>query len=332
MCSMTNENNTITLAIDLMGGDNNPITRLQAVHRFVERHQEVQIKLFVTSRFSIKQQQELSTLNPRIEVIVTEQAVAMDASPLQFFKQKQTSSMSLAIKSLADGEADIALTAGNTAAVVAFARSWLAPLEASDRPALATIIPGEPKPSLLLDVGATLDYRADDLLRLAQLGSMAATRYLDCGDKPSVALLNVGMEHLKGSDTIQQADRLLNKSDLNYLGFCEGNHLFNGHADVICCDGFVGNITLKACEGLLHWVSQQAQATDKPKSSGWFARLANKQTTTEPSPKLNANQYNGALLLGLNGCVVKAHGNSDGDSFYAAIKKALTYIKGWNQK
>lgn len=325
---MTGKNSKIKLAIDLMGGDNEPTERLRAVRRFAEQNPQVPIKLFVTSQFAVKRQKKLSNLGSTVEIITTEQAVAMDASPLQFFKQKQNSSMSLAIKSLADGVAEVALTAGNTAAVVAFSRSWLTPEEASDRPALATVIPGEPKSSLLLDVGATLDYCADDLLRLAQLGSVAATHYLDCEEMPRIALLNVGIEHLKGNDTIQQADRLLKKSDLNYIGFCEGNHLFSGYADVICCDGFVGNVTLKACEGLLQWV---AQSNTQAGSSNRFCRFISGKSITK-SPKLNTNQYNGALLLGLKACVVKAHGSSDEDSFYAAIKKALTYAQGRKQK
>ena len=182
------------------------------------------------------------------------------------------------------------------------------------------MLPGIPKPSLFLDIGATLEYRAEDLYELAELGAEVAPKLLNCGEHPEVALLNVGTEHIKGHDTVQQADRLLQESDLNYVGFCEGTHLFKGYSDVICCDGFVGNITLKACEGLMHQINHNKQKLK------WWQKIFYQFNDVNFSPA----QYNGALLLGLDGLVVKAHGNSDQNGFYHAMIKTAEYIQKLN--
>ncbi len=306
-----------------MGGDKDPLHRLDAVTLFVRNHKSISFQLFVEEGFYSAHLEFFKNISERIHVVKTPQQVVMFDTPFHVLKHKRDSSMSLAVKSVADGVSDAIVTAGNTGALVAFAKTWLTPSAEIDRPALATILPGYPKSTLLLDVGATLDYRADDLFDLAQLGAQAAKKLLDCGDSPEVALLNVGTEHMKGNDTVQQADRLLQDSGLNYIGFCEGTHLFEGFADVICCDGFVGNITLKACEGMMTLMSQSSENMGNSRLTKLFKNFM----ASISGLNFNPSQYNGALLLGLDACVVKSHGNCDSKGFYAAIERAVAYLE-----
>ncbi len=304
------------IAVDLMGGDQSPLTRLRAVSKFSQAFRDFHLQLFVAERF-VEQHRDvfLAVDQDHISLVTTSETISMSESPLLALRKKRASSLSLAIKAVADSSAQGMLTAGNSGALVAFAKSWLPMVAGIERPALATILPGEPKQTLFLDVGATLEYQAEDLFTLAELGTQLAPGLLACDQNPEVALLNVGTEHIKGHDTVQQADRLLAESDLNYLGFCEGTHLFKGYADVICCDGFVGNITLKACEGLL----QSLQAKQR---LSWWQKLFGQ----DKDVNFNPAQYNGALLLGLEGLVVKAHGNSDETGFYHALVRTAGYI------
>ncbi len=308
------------IAVDIMGGDDDPLGRLHAVKKFIAQYPGFTINLFLNQANFNKNKNHFENLPSHVNTIIAEHDISMDESPLLALRKKKLSSLSMAIKAVADKQADAVVTAGNSGALVAFAKYWLKSNFPIERPALATVIPGSPKPTLLLDIGATLEYRADDLYALAELGATMAPALLGCGEGPEVALLNVGTEHIKGHDTVQQADRLLQESELNYLGFCEGSHLFKGYADVICCDGFVGNITLKACEGLL----QQLQPK---KPLNWWQKLCLKWFGQFNDVNFNPAQYNGALLLGLDGLVVKAHGNSDQTEFFHALVRTADYIK-----
>ncbi|MGJ8664357.1 MAG: phosphate acyltransferase [Marinicella sp.] len=303
------------IAVDLMGGDDDPLGRLRAVKKFKASHAEINLTLFLNTAFLESHKAHFNQLPTGIDVVTSEQAISMAESPLIALRKKRLSSMSMSIKAVADKQADAVLTAGNSGALVAFAKYWLKSNATIERPALATVLPGKPKSTLLLDIGATLEYRADDLYALAELGVQMAQQFLPCQGQPEVALLNVGTEHIKGHDTVQQADRLLQDSELNYLGFCEGTHLFNGFADVVCCDGFVGNITLKACEGLLHQIYGKQQLP-------WWKKMFCQFNDANFNPA----QYNGAILLGLEGLVIKAHGNSDEVGFYHALVKTAAYI------
>ncbi len=312
-----------TIAVDLMGGDHDPAKRLKAVDVFAGKQKTCLIKLFVDERYYKKNESGFHQKGKdNIHVVQTPQCVAMDEKPLHALKYKKDSSLSLAIKAVADGAADAILTAGNTAALVVLAKAWLQSVNDIDRPALATVLPGYPKPTLLLDVGATLDYRADDLFNLARLGDAAAKQLLSCSDRPEIAILNVGTEHVKGNDTVRQADRLLQDSEFNYIGFCEGNHLFEGYADVVCCDGFVGNAVLKACEGMMDLIFKNDTHLFVNSSKNPIKKLF----SVFRGFKFNPSQYNGALLLGLNACVMKSHGKSDSNGFLAALQKTWEYI------
>ncbi len=311
------------IAIDLMGGDHDPLGRLRAVKKFKAAYPQFAIKLFVNQDHFNKNHGDYQNLPNNVTIITAEHSISMDESPLIALRKKRLSSLSMAVKAVADDQADVVLTAGNSGALVAFAKYWLKSLAPIERPALATVLPGFPKPTLLLDVGAMLEYNAGDLYGLAEIGAQVAPHLLNCGDNPEVALLNVGTEHIKGHDTVQQADRLLQESELNYLGFCEGTHLFKGYADVICCDGFVGNIALKACEGLMQQLQQKPELK-------WWQKILPSRFWQFNDVNFNPAQYNGALLLGLDALVVKAHGNSDETDFYHALIRTADYTQKIN--
>ncbi len=317
-----NDNQPI-IAVDLMGGDDDPLGRLRAVIKFKKLHPQFALKVFIDQEHFDHHKSDYQHLPSEVTLVIAEHNISMDESPLLALRRKRLSSLSMAVKAVADDDADAILTAGNSGALVAFAKYWLKILAPIERPALATVLPGLPKPTLFLDVGATLEYNADDLYALAEMGAQVAPHLLNCGNQPEVALLNVGTEHIKGHDTVQQADRLLQQSDLNYLGFCEGTHLFKGYADVICCDGFVGNITLKACEGLMQQLQQKPQLK-------WWQKLLPARFWQFNDVNFNPAQYNGALLLGLDGLVVKAHGNSDEADFYHALVRTAGYTQKIN--
>ena len=311
----------VCIAVDLMGGDAPVKARFEAVFKFAKKNPMIDVLVYVAAPFAQQLKEQTHRLPDNWVTEVCASQIMMSESPLAALRNKQDSSLSLSVKALQEQRADAILSAGNTGALVAFSKHWLKPISPIERPALATVLPGKPKPTLLLDVGASLEYRAEDFLNLAELGAQMAPRLITGLDNPEVALLNVGTEHIKGHDTIQQADRLLQQSAINYTGFCEGSDLFNGKYDVICCDGFVGNITLKACEGLIKNLQ-----SNNPRLN-WRRWIPGFKAVN-----LNPSQYNGALLLGLDGLVVKSHGHSDSEAYYHALQRTADYVSTFKPK
>ena len=303
----------ITIAIDLMGGDDYPDNRFETILSAVKSLEDVKFRVFSSKSYLNTIEHRIALLDKKqIEFIACGRSVSMAESPFTALRQKRESSLSLAIKDVALKNSHICVTAGNTGAMVALAKHWLKPLYDIEKPVLATLLPSKSKRSLLLDVGATIDARAYDLYDFARLGS-AWQQAVNGIVKPEIALLNVGIEENKGDDTVKQASIMLNESDLNYIGFCEGSHLFKGFADVICCNGFVGNITLKSCEAMASFIKNES---DDPTKSTLWQKIKKGMRIVEP------DKYNGALLLGLNGLIIKSHGNCNAQSFAAAIQQA----------
>lgn len=305
------------IAIDLMGGDAHPDERFSALPTLLEQVSDLNFKVFVSkSYFNTIAHKITSFDKSRIEFVACERSVAMSESPFAALRQKRKSSMSMALRDVADGQSQICVTAGNTGAMVAFAKHWFQPMADIDKPSLSVLLPSSGKRSLLLDVGATVDARADDLYQFARLGG-AFMQVMGANSAPEVALLNVGMEANKGDDTIRQADAMLEESDVNYKGFCEGSHLFSGFADVIVCNGLVGNIALKSCEAMAALIKQQESQSRK----SFWQKFKKEPRIIEP------DKYNGALLLGLDGLVVKSHGNCNSESFQTAVHQAANMAK-----
>jgi len=306
--------NTTTIAVDLMGGDDYPDVRLDTLLAVLKSQSNIKFKIFVSKSY-------LDTILPRIgqldkkviEFIACGRSVSMAESPFSALRQKRESSLSLAIKDVADKKSNVCVTAGNTGAMVALSKYWLNPLYDIERPVLATLLPSKSKRTLLLDVGATIDAHADDLYNFARIGSAWQTAFYGTAS-PTIALLNVGTEKNKGDDTVKQADVMLSESNLNYKGFCEGTHLFNGYADVICCNGFVGNITLKSCEAMASFIKNES--SDPAKATIW-QKIKKGMRIVEP------DKYNGALLLGFDGLIIKSHGGCNALAFDAALHQAF---------
>jgi len=310
----------IVLAVDCMGGDHGPAVTLPACRRFLETHPDAQLLL-------VGQPQALGALvHERARVVPATEVVAMEDSVEVALRKKKDSSMRVAIQQVKDGAAQVAVSAGNTGALMAVARYLLKTLEGIERPAIATHLPNvRGRATTVLDLGANVDCTAQHLLQFAVMGS-ALVSVLNDDPQPTVGLINIGEEAIKGSETIKKAGELLRSAaehgDLNFIGNIEGNDIFKGTADIAVCDGFVGNVALKTIEGLA------AMLTGFMKEE--FTRnLLTKAIAVLAFPVLRAlkrrmdhRRYNGAALLGLRGLVFKSHGSADVTAFCHALGHA----------
>jgi len=310
----TKQKKITVISVDLMGGDDYPDSRFETLLRILKSQEGIGFRVFVSqSYFKTIEHRVLALDKKHIEFITCGRSVSMAESPFSALRQKRDSSLSLAIKDVANNNADACVTAGNTGAMVALAKHWLNPLYDIEKVVLATLLPSRSRRSLLLDVGATTEASADDLYNFARLGSawQSAVNELE---SPEVTLLNVGLESNKGVDAVKQADVMLKESGLNYKGYCEGSHLFNGYSDVICCNGFVGNIALKSCEAMASFIKNES---DDPAKSSLWQKIKKGMRIVDP------DKYNGALLLGLEGVIVKSHGACNAMAFDAALHQAF---------
>ena len=245
----------------------------------------------------------------------------MNESPTSALRNKKDSSMRVAINLVKDGMAHACVSAGNTGALMATGRFVLKMLAGIDRPAICTALPTMKGHTHVLDLGANVDSTAEHLYEFAMMGSVL-TSALDNNPSPKVGLLNIGEEEIKGNERVKEAARLLADSDLNYIGFVEGDGIYMGAANVVVCDGFVGNVMLKTSEGVAKMIGtfmkQEFRRNPIKKIAGLLAAPALKALKKRIDPRA----YNGASLLGLRGIVVKSHGGADNYAFGKAILKA----------
>ena len=317
----------ITVAVDCMGGDHGPHVTVPAVLDFQQRHGDVDVVL-VGLRDAIEA--ELSARRaapgPRLRVHHASEVVAMDEPPAGALRYKKDSSMRVVADLVKKGEAHACVSAGNTGALMATARFVLKTLPGIDRPAICTVLPTMKGHTHMLDLGANVDLSADHLFQLAVMGS-ELTAAVDNNPNPSVGLLNIGEEEIKGNDQVKQAAQLLAKSKLNYYGFIEGDDIYKGVVDVVVCDGFVGNVALKTSEGvarmITHFMKQEFMRSPINKLVGLMAKPVLKSFHQRIDPR----KYNGASLVGLQGIVVKSHGSADIFSFAQAIREAIIEVR-----
>ncbi|MEQ8231087.1 MAG: phosphate acyltransferase PlsX [Gammaproteobacteria bacterium] len=314
---------TVRISIDAMGGDFGPEVTVPAAVQALARHPGLELVLVgdearVAPLFS----EHGLAGHERAAFEHAPQVVEMHDKPSVALRNKRESSMRRAIDLVRDGRASACVSAGNTGALMAIARFVLKTLPGIDRPAICATMPGAGKPTHMLDLGANVDSTSAELFRFAVMGAVLAEA-VDNRSNPSVALLNIGEEEIKGNDRVKQTAVLLEQSPLNYAGFAEGGDIYNGRFDVIVCDGFVGNVALKASEGVARMLSEIAREEFK---RNWFTRLgalcalpALKALRSRADPR----RYNGASLLGLRGTVVKSHGSADALSFAHAIDVAV---------
>ena len=318
---------TIRIAIDAMGGDNGPVVTVAAAARALARHSSLELVLVGNQAMLTQPLRDNGlTEHPRVTVLHAEQIVEMHERPSLALRGKRESSMRKAIDLVKDGSAMACVSAGNTGALMAIARYVLKTLPGIDRPAICATLPGLLKTTHVLDLGANVDSTSEELFRFAVMGAVLAEA-VDNREHPTVALLNIGEEEIKGNDRVKQTAVLLEKSPLNYVGFVEGDGIFAGKVDVIVCDGFVGNVALKASEGVARMLGDIAREEFK---RSWFSKLG----AVFASPTLKAlrnradpRRYNGASLVGLRGIVIKSHGSADAFSFEHAIDVAVLEIE-----
>jgi glycerol-3-phosphate acyltransferase PlsX len=250
----------------------------------------------------------------------------MDESPQSALKNKKDSSMRVAINLIKEEKAQACVSAGNTGALMATARYVLKMLPGIDRPAIASSLPSQKGTTYMLDLGANTDCTAENLLQFAVMGAMLVSSVTG-NPKPSVGLLNIGSEDMKGNEVVRQAGELLRRSHLNFYGNVEGNDIFKGTTDVVVCDGFVGNVALKTAEGIAQlmgrFLTQEFKRNWITKSMAFVSLLV----LNRFKKRLDPRRYNGASFLGLKGIVVKSHGGADSYSFFYAIRTAIEESK-----
>lgn len=317
---------SLKIAIDAMSGDHGlSVTvpaALQALKKWPDLHlvlvgQQPAIEAALTS-----EQYDAE----RLSIVHAEQVVEMDELPSRALRQKRKSSMRVALNLVKDGEADACVSAGNTGALMAMSKFVLKMLPGIERPAICTAMPTMTGHVHMLDLGANVGVDGENLLQFALMGSVLVSQ-LDNNPAPSVGLLNIGEEEIKGPERIRHAHRLLLQTPLNYVGYVEGDDIFKGTTDVVVCDGFDGNIALKASEGVAKMISfHLKQAFNR----NLFSRLAglvalpvlrNLRQTIDP------RRYNGASLLGLRKIVIKSHGGADEYAFFHAIGQARLEVQ-----
>jgi phosphate acyltransferase len=314
------------MAVDCMGGDHGPAVILPACREFLTRHPDVEMLLVGTAEALLPARGW-----DRCTLVTATEIVAMDDPVEVALRRKKDSSMRVAISQLRAGPqgttaADACVSAGNTGALMALARYLLKTMEGIDRPAIASVIPNEKGEfTTMLDLGANVDCSAEHLLQFAVMGS-ALVSAVDGKPEPTVGLLNIGSEVIKGSDVIKRAGDLLRAAaldgHLNYLGNVEGNDIFKGTADIVVCDGFVGNVALKTTEGLASMLSRFIR--DEFTRVWWTKLIALMALPIlrRFRARVDPRRFNGAALLGLQGLVVKSHGSADAFAFGQALARA----------
>ncbi|GLX81933.1 phosphate acyltransferase [Thalassotalea eurytherma] len=313
-----------------MGGDQGPHVTISAALMAVNHLPHLHLILCGDSSVIAEQlEKQHFSAHPQISFIHASQVVEMDDKPAQAIRGKKDSSMRKAIDLVKEGKAQACVSSGNTGALLSIAHYVLKTIPGVERPALISALPThDPEKNVfLLDLGANVFCDSNILYQFGLMGSVLAGE-VDNIDEPKVALLNMGAEDIKGSDTIKQAAAQLKENpDINYVGFVEGNDIFNDKADVIVCDGFVGNVALKTCEGVALMVASKLQQNLE---SSFFRRILSKILTL-PVKKLyksmNPDQYNGASLIGLRGIVVKSHGNANSHAIFAALMEAVKEVE-----
>ncbi|MFZ5466485.1 MAG: phosphate acyltransferase PlsX [Pseudomonadota bacterium] len=318
---------SITLALDAMGGDHAPGIVLDAAVEALRRHPELHLILVGQESMLRDELACRNVLNEaRLSVHHASEVVAMDESPALALRGKKDSSMRVSIDLVREGRAQACISAGNTGALMATAKFVLKTLPGIDRPAICTMLPTATGHTHMLDLGANVECGAEHLFQFAVMGSVLASA-VDNNPNPRVGLLNVGAEAIKGNDTVKAAARLLEASPINYIGYVEGDDIYKGTADVVVCDGFVGNVALKASEGVAKMISGHLRDSFKRNLFTKLAALISMPVLNSLKQRFDPRRYNGASLLGLQGIVIKSHGGADAFSFGHAIDTAMHEVE-----
>lgn len=314
------------IAIDAMGGDFGPSVTVPAAHKAITQYSDLELTLVGQQDLLQQELQQLGLLNDsRIKLHHASEIVGMDEAPAVALKKKKDSSMRVAINLLKEGLVDACISAGNTGALMATGKFVLKTIPGISRPAICTALPTISGHTHMLDLGANIDCSPEHLLQFAIMGSVLCES-VDEKSSPSIGLLNIGSEAIKGNEIVKEASQLISQTSLNYKGFIEGDDIYTGKVDVVVSDGFVGNVSLKTAEGLASMVTTVLKQAFRKNLFTKLAALIALPVLNSVRHTLDPRQYNGASLLGLNGIVIKSHGGADVDSFFNAIKIASIEI------
>jgi len=313
----------VTIALDAMGGDHGSETVVPAALATLERDDSVTLVLVGLPEVIERVKREANgRYGTRLGFKTATEVVLMDEPPADALRRKKDSSLRVAIELVKNGEADACVSSGNTGALMATARYVLKMLPGIDRPAIISAVPGVEGPTYMLDLGANVGCTPEHLLQFALMGSVVAEDMLDVA-RPRVGLLNIGLEDIKGNETVREAGELLAKSGLNYVGFVEGDGIFHADIDVVVSDGFVGNVALKTMEGVARLIGSYLKEEFHRSLLRNVQGLVAKSALEALRGRLDPRRYNGASLVGLNGIVIKSHGSADQFAFENAVQAAI---------
>src|SRR6266404_7049930 len=316
----------ITIALDCMGGDHGAHVTVPAALDFVDRVDDAQVVLVgIPETIETELKRRRAKTGERIRIEAATEVVAMDEAPASALRGKRDSSMRLAIDLVKGERADACVSAGNTGALMAMSRFVLRMLPGIERPAIASFLPTQRGRTCVLDLGANVDCSAEHLLQFGAMGSSLVSA-VERVKRPTVGLLNVGEEEIKGNEVVKQAAELMRDSNLNFYGNIEGTDIYKGTTDVIVCDGFVGNVALKTSEGLALMLADYLREEFTRNTLRRSLALVALPAINAFKRRVDPRRYNGATLIGLKGVVIKSHGSADSMAFRHALRKAYTEV------
>jgi glycerol-3-phosphate acyltransferase PlsX len=318
----------VTVAIDCMGGDHGPRVTVPAALDYLRRVEDVNVILVGLQDAIMAELHKLKAdAEPRLAVQHASEVVSMDESPAVALRSKKDSSMRVAVNLVKDGTAHACVSAGNTGALMAISRFVLKTLPDIERPAICSVLPTRKGHTYMLDLGANVDCTAEHLLQFGVMGATLVSS-VENKEQPSIGLLNIGAEDIKGNEVVKRAAELLRASGLNFYGNVEGDDIYKGTTDVVVCDGFVGNVALKASEGLARMLGAYLREEFSRNVVTKLAGVVALPVINAFKHRIDPRLYNGASLLGLRGIVVKSHGAADRLSFRVAIGRAVDEARG----
>ncbi len=311
-----------------MGGDHGPHVTVPSVIEYLRQDQETDIVLVgIQDAIEAELRACNTELSPRLRIHPASEVVGMDEPPALALRNKKDSSMRVSINLVKSGEAHACVSAGNTGALLATSRFVLKTIPGIDRPALAVVLPTISGHTYVLDLGANINCTAEHLLQFGVMGATLVSSVENIPD-PTIGLLNIGEEDIKGNDVVKQAAELFRASSLNFYGNVEGNDIYKGTTNVVVCDGFVGNVALKTSEGLAQMLASYLREEFKRNMLTKVAGIVAMPVINAFKRRVDHRQYNGASLLGLRGIVIKSHGSADSVAFRSAIKRAVDEVRG----
>jgi glycerol-3-phosphate acyltransferase PlsX len=317
----------VTVAVDAMGGDHGPSVTVPAALDFLASAPSARVVLVgLPAPLEAALTRARPQLRARVSVHAASEVVEMHEPPADALRKKKDSSMRVAINLVKEGTANACVSAGNTGALMAIARFVLKTLPGIDRPAIASQLPTKTGDTLVLDLGANVNCTSEQLVQFAAMGS-ALVSAINGIERPTVGLLNIGAEDIKGSDLVKETAERLRASSLNFYGNVEGDDIYRGTTDVVVCDGFVGNVMLKTSEGLAHMLYEFLKTEFTRNVLTRIAAAIVYPVLMSFKRRIDSRRYNGATLVGLKGVVVKSHGGADAFAFANALNRAAAEVE-----